>query len=117
MNEFFKDIKEDRILLRGSILTIFIIFLSFISIAIFYGKLPPFIPLFNQMPWGEERIQKTVWIFIIPAIAFIIFAINLIFEKFIYKKIPLMSRIFSITALLISILGFLFIIRTIHIVL
>ncbi|MEK7061008.1 MAG: hypothetical protein AAB931_00625 [Patescibacteria group bacterium] len=117
MNGFFKDIKEDKILLRGSILTLSVVFLSFISIGLFYSKLPPFLPLFNQMPWGEERIQKTVWIFIVPGIALIIFAINLIFEKFIYKKIPLMARIFSITALLISILGFLFIFRTINIVL
>lgn len=117
MNALFKEIKEDKILLRSAILTISIILLSFVSIILLYGKLPPLIPLFNQMPWGQERIQRTIWIFIVPTIALIIFLINLIFEKLIYQKIPLIARIFSITALLISILSFLFIIRTIHIIL
>ena len=117
MNAFFKEIKEDKILLRGAILTTSIIFLSLASIVFLYSKLPPLIPIFNQMPWGEARIQRTVWIFIVPVIALIIFIINLIFEKLIYKKIPLIARIFSMTALLISILSFLFIIRTINIVL
>lgn len=117
MNEFFKEIKEDKLLLKSAVLTLSIILLSLLSIAIFYSKLPPLIPLFNQMPWGEARIEQTVWIFLIPAIAFFIFAINLIFEKFIYKTMPLIARIFSVTALLISVLGFLFIIRTLHVVL
>ena len=60
MNEFFKDIKEDKILFRGSILTLSFIFLSFATITFYYNSLPPIIPIMNQMPWGEERIQKTI---------------------------------------------------------
>lgn len=117
MNGFFKEIKEDKILFRGSVLSIAVILISLLFIILYYSSLPPLIPLFNQMPWGEDRITQVNFIFSIPAIASLIFVINLIFTKLIYKKTPLISRLFSMTSLLISVLSLLFIIRTINTVL
>lgn len=117
MNAFFSEIKQDKILLRGSILSLALIVLSFISIILYYASLPPFIPLFNQMPWGEERITKTIWIFLIPLISFLFFIANLSFAKKIYRDVPLIARLFSFANFLIAVLTFLFIVRTIHIAL
>lgn len=117
MNEFFKEVKEDKILLRGSIFSGTLILISLVCIVIYYNSLPPLIPIFNQMPWGEERIAKNIFIFLVPLIAFLVFVANLIFATYVYKKIPLISRLFSMTSLLASILTLLFIIRTIHTIL
>jgi len=117
MNGFFKEIKEDKILFRGSILSVTIILVSLLFIILYYGSLPPLIPLFNQMPWGEDRISNSIFIFLIPTITLLIFVTNLIFAKLIYKKIPLISRLFSMTSFLISVLSLLFIIRTISTIL
>lgn len=117
MKEFFKDLRQDSLLSRNFILNFLIIVLSFIYIFLYFGSLPPFIPIFNQMPWGDQRIAKTVWIFLLPILAFLIFGINLTLSSLFYKKNPLISRLFSITSFLISILIFLFIFRTIHTVL
>lgn len=114
MNAFFKEIKEDQILFRSSILSAIIVFISVIYIFLFYQNLPPLLPIFNQMPWGEQRITGTIFIFTTPAIAILILIVNLIFAKYIYKRIPLIARIFSLTTFLICILNLLFIIRTIH---
>lgn len=117
MKELFRGIKSDKILFRSSVFSLVIILLSLLNLVLYYKSLPPFIPLFNQMPWGEERIIQTVWIFIIPSIALAFLVINMVFANFIYKRIPLMARLFSITSFLISLLALLFIIRTIHAVL
>lgn len=117
MKELFRGIKSDKILFRSSIFSLVIILLSLLNLALYYKSLPPFIPLFNQMPWGEERITQTVLIFIIPFIAFAFLVINIIFANFIYKRIPLIARLFSITSFLISLLALLFVVRTIHVVL
>lgn len=113
MKEFFKDITQDKILKRGSILSVSIIVLSLIYIIIYYNSLPPFIPLFNQMPWGEERITKTIWIFLLPFIGFCIFAANLFYSRYIYRKTPLLARLSIMTSFLIAVLILIFIIRTI----
>ena len=117
MKEFFSDIRIDKITQRSFFSSIFIIFLSVIYILFYYSNLPPFIPLYNQLPWGEQRLAATSGILIPSLLAFVIFIFNLIFSSIVYKKVPLISRVLSITTLLIAILTFLFIIRTVQIVL
>lgn len=110
----FDQIKQDKILLRGSILSLSLIVISLITIILYYQSLPPFIPLFNQMPWGELRITKTIWILLIPAISLTFFILNLFFASYIYKSVPLVARLFSMTSFLVTVLSLLFIIRTIN---
>ena len=117
MNRFFKNILTDRTTQRGFIFSIIIIALSVFYIAFYYNSLPPLIPLFNQLPWGPQRLSKTIGIFIPPLIALLIFLINLIIASRFYAKTPLLARILAITSFLISILTFLFIIRTVQAVL
>ena len=117
MNELFKKLKEDKLLFRSFSLNFSVIFISFVYIILNFGSLPPFIPIFNQLPWGEQRIAKTIWIFLLPIIAFLIFGANLIISTRFYKKNPLIARLFSITSFLITVLTLLFLIRTVNTVL
>lgn len=117
MREFFKDIKNDRLTSRGYLLTFIIIALTFGYALFYYRNLPPFIPLFNQFPWGEKRLIASIGIFLPILIAVAITFLNLSLSSFIYKRNPLVPRILTLTSFLISILTILFIIRTIQIVL
>jgi len=112
----FNDVKNDKVLLRGFAINFFIIILTFVYILLSFQSLPPFIPLFNQLPWGEARIAKTVWIFVIPFLAFLIFIFNLIYSELTYKKIPLLARILVVTSFIVSILALLFVVRTLELV-
>lgn len=114
MNALFENIKEDKLLERGFLLNFFIIVISLLYILLYFKNLPPFIPIFNQLPWGEQRIAETIWIFLLPVISFLILGINLISSSMFYKKNPLIARLFSVTSFLVSTLAFLFIVRTIH---
>jgi hypothetical protein len=117
MKDFFSDIKNDNLTQKSFLASIIIIVLSVVYILFYFSNLPPFIPLYNQLPWGEQRIAQTSGILIPSLISFIILIFNLIISSIVYKKIPLISRMFSVTSLLIAVLTFLFVIRTVQIVL
>lgn len=117
MKDFFKNIKSDKITNIGFSITVVFITAIFVFILFFYGRLPPFVPVFNQLPWGEERLGTPIAIFIPILTAFLIFILNLITSALIYKRIPLVSRMLAGTSLLISALTFLFVVKTIILIL
>src|SRR6185436_16333977 len=97
MKRFFKNITADKITYRGFIISFLTWIISAGFIAAFYRRLPPYIPVFNQLPWGEERIIETVGIFIPLGIYIGIFIFNLIFTSLVYEKSPLIARIVAAT--------------------
>lgn len=113
MKEFFKDILSDKTIVFIYLINGFFITATIIYILLFYGSLPPFIPIFNQLPWGEQRLGTTLAIFIPVLVALLIFIINVITSAIAYKKIPLVSRMLAATSLLASVLTCLLIVKTI----
>ncbi|MDO8639406.1 MAG: hypothetical protein Q7R53_00635 [bacterium] len=116
MKEFFKKIQNDRILFFGFLISFILIVLTFLFIILNFKNLPPFIPIFNQMPWGNERLGNKEQIFIPFFIALLLFVSNNIFSLKFYNSVPLISRIFCVTGVLISFLTLLLIIRTVLLV-
>jgi|SRR3989344_4566573 len=113
MNEVFKTIRDDRIMLYSSYTSIIFILLGLLYLTLFFSKLPPLLPIFNQMSWGEARIGSRSQIFIPLFIVFIVITTNFMVSTKLYGKIPLLSRIVSIISLLLSFLVFLFVVRTV----
>jgi hypothetical protein len=46
------------------------------------NTLPPQIPLFYSLPWGENQLADTWWIFILPICLNLLFFLN----NYLYKK-------------------------------
>lgn len=116
MKEFFKDIVNDKTIALAFFINILFILAATAYIVFSYGKLPPLVPIFNQLPWGEQRLGATPTIFIPILAAILIFMINIFTSAWIYGKIPLISRMFAAVSLLIGILTFLFIVRTVTLI-
>ncbi len=116
MKGFFKDIIQDKTIASAVFINIFFIFATTAYILFFYKKLPPLVPIFNQLPWGEQRLGDTLTIFIPVFVALLILSINIPISTIIYNKIPLISRMLSAISLLVGILTFLFIIKTITLI-
>ena len=116
MKEFFKDIAQDKTIISAFFINIFFIITAVVYILFSYRKLPPFIPIFNQLPWGEQRLGTTSTIFIPIFVALLIFTLNIFISNSIYKKIPLISRMLAAISLLVGILAFLFSIKTITLI-
>lgn len=113
MKDLVTNIRSDKIVLRGFILSSFFIALTLAYILVNYRNLPPFVPVFNQLPWGTQRLTQTSGIFIPIIIFFLIFFINLIISSIVYSKNPLISRVVAATTLMISVINFLSTIRII----
>lgn len=116
MNEFIKPVINDKILSFCFASSFFLIFISLSYTFFVYQKLPPVIPIFNQLPWGEQRLGDKLQIFLPIIIAISINILNIFIASFNYKNIPLISRMFSVTSFLICLLMLIFIIRTVKIV-
>lgn len=116
MKKQIEQIFTDKIIRVASILSVLVIIVLTAVTIYYFLKLPPFIPLYNQLPWGLERLSDKIGIFFPLAISTGIFLINIIVAGVTYEKMPLVSRILSITSLLCLLLSFIFIARTIQLV-
>lgn len=117
MNLSFNYIREDKTVMTGFILSFFLIALSFFSIAFSFMQLPPLVPVFNQMPWGVERLGSKIELFIPLMIIVLITIFNAFFTNAIYKSMPLVARILCATSLLICVFLLLFVFRTLQVLL
>lgn len=97
-------------------MNVFFIIATVVYILIFYSQLPPFVPVFNQLPWGEQRLGNTITIFIPVLVALSILVLNIFTASFSYKKAPLVSRMLAAISLLSAVLMFLFIIKTVSLI-
>ncbi len=118
MKDFFnfKEIRSDKIISWGNIVTLIIVLSSLFFIALQFRILPPYIPIFNQLPWGENRLGSTLMIFL-PVVGVVIISfINIFISSVIYTKSQIISRMLTISSILSSFLSFLFILRTIQLI-
>ncbi len=116
MKKYFKYLRQDKLVLRLFIFSFVFISITFIYIGINYTKLPPLLPVFNQLPWGQERLSITPGILIPPLIVLSIFIVNLFLSAYSYERSPLLARLFAVTSFLTSFLVLLFVIRTITLI-
>lgn len=117
MKDIFSLVKSDKIIRWGMTLAFALLVLHALSIVIFYQTLPPVIPLFNQLPWGNARLGIKFEIMMPLVITTLFFIFNYFLLSKLYKAMPLVSRIIGITTLLAAVLSFIFIIRTLQLIL
>ncbi|CAN5171286.1 hypothetical protein BH11PAT1_BH11PAT1_6900 [soil metagenome] len=116
MKKFINQLASDKIILYGTILCFLILLLSILLVALFYSSLPPYIPLFHQLPWGIERLGNKIEFFLPSSYVLVMSILNLFLAYKIYEKMPLVSRILTITNILLTIILFLFNLRTIQLI-
>ncbi len=112
MREAFNTLKRDRIVKRSYLVSCFLLAITFFYTIFLYGRFPPFIPVFNQLPWGMERLGGKVTLFLPIILTGGIILINIIFSQYAYKHMPLIVRMVSITTLFVTLALSIFIIRT-----
>lgn len=112
----FKNLFADKIVLASFIGVIVTLILYGIFLLFTYQKLPPLIPLFNQVPWGEGRFATKIQLFIPFGIASIIVICNTSLLLFFSLDIPLVTRLVCLTNFLVSLFALLLIIRSVLII-
>lgn len=97
MKKFFKYLSHDKITYWGFLTSFVFLLISYVLITFFYSNLPPFLPLYNKMPWGYERIGSKIEVFIYLGLATLFFIVNLIMSSVVYKRVALLARFLCIT--------------------
>ena|SRR3989338_8038420 len=116
MREYFNTLASDKITRVTMTLTIVIFILQFGFILFSFINLPPYLPLFNQLPWGTSRLGTKLGIFLPLLIALICSGANLILSGIVYSSMPLVARIMGVTSFLVMLLCLIFTLRTILLV-
>lgn len=111
MKGLISNIWADRITRFATVASIAFILVMVIYIVLVYQNLPPFLPLFNQLGWGDPRLSDKPFIFLLPTLTIGILIGNTLFASFVYEAMPLVSRMLITTNLLISALTLIFIFR------
>lgn len=117
MKKIFKYIKTDKIIRLSMSISVILLVMETLYIGIFFLSLPQFLPLFNQLPWGEGRLGSRLEIFLPVLVTFFFLIFNFFLLNKLYEHMPLMSRILSITTVLITALSVIFTIQTLQIIL
>lgn len=116
MKKVINTIKADKIVYFCFLAGICLLILSTVLIGLFYTKLPPILPLYNQLPWGEARLGPKPQVFIPIGIGMFFYGINISISYALYGKIPLLSRVIMTAALLFCLFIFLLMARTVDLV-
>lgn len=116
MNEHFKKLFMDKFVLLSCFGTLAFILFHGLFLLLFFQKLPPIVPLFNQMPWGEARFAPKIQVSIPLGVATVFLFMNLFVSAFLSLSHPLATRLLAATSFLIALFAFIIIIRTVLIV-
>jgi len=117
LSSFFKSTLSDRISFWCFYLSIFFLLVGFVFIVFTFKNLPPFLPIYNKLPWGFARLGSKIEIFIPLLIAIIYLLVNNTLSFFFQQKTPLLSRFLFATTLVLSFFTCFFLLRIIQVVL
>jgi hypothetical protein len=112
MSAFIKQLSADKIVWWSILGSISLLLLCVLYLLFVYPNLPPYLPIYNQMPWGEEKLGTKPEIFLPIGIGMLFLIINALFSMLFYSKMPLVSRMLSIASLFISVTIVIFLFRT-----
>jgi hypothetical protein len=117
MNGIIKFLSSDRTIWLSTIVSLGLLFISLALSGLFYTNLPPLVPIFNQLPWGTDRLVSKLGLFIPIIISLLILITNVFVTRHIYVKMPITARMLNVTTFLLSFLTLFFVFRTIQLIL
>ncbi len=107
MKNVFNTVLSDNIIKISTGVSLILLIFITILIAFFYQKLPPYIPFFNSLPWGTERLFSSVVVVFLPVVFLSVIIVNTMISAYLYASHALIARMISFNGLLVIILGFL----------
>jgi cellulose synthase/poly-beta-1,6-N-acetylglucosamine synthase-like glycosyltransferase len=94
--------KDNGQVLRSNIL---IITVQIVLLVYKFNDLPPQVPLFYSLPWGEPQLASASQLFFLPTFSIVFSLINNLLAATIFSKTTLLSKLLVVSSLVISILS------------
>jgi hypothetical protein len=81
-----------------------------------FNSLPPQVPLYYSLPWGESQLTQTSLLFILPTISLILLLINHLFAIGLTKTSLFLSKILLVISLVFSFLSLITLLHIVYII-
>src|SRR3989339_1514639 len=84
--------------------------LFFVSVSLFYlivrfSQLPPQVPLFYSLTWGEAQLVSAAGLFLLPTSSVVVALLNHLLAALLLRPTTLLSRLLLVFSLVFSILS------------
>ncbi len=89
-------------ILRWNIL---FIFLELGLLVIKFNSLPPQVPLYFSLPWGDQRLTSVSSLFLLPSFSILILVLNNFISQILFTTSLLLSRLLVVFSLVFSFLS------------
>lgn len=117
MKKFYKTLMADAIGVWSFWLTNSIFIIILVCIGVFFRLLPPYLPLYNHMPWGYARLGTRLEVFVPFLTALLLTILNTFLAVTFREKNPLLSRFLFFANFSLSIFTIIFFFRLTQIIL
>lgn len=116
MNVLINRLTSDKIIRLGTLVAMGLLLFHLGFILLNLNRLPPVIPIYNQLPWGQARLGEKLQVFLPFLLVTGMVLLNTVIAAALYERMPLVSRILGITSLLLSLLSAVFIVRMMQLI-
>ena len=77
------------------VLSLSLTLIMFLMITFLWGKLPPVVPLYFSLPWGEARLAPRLMLYLLPIVTLAVLMINVGLGRLLGKLSPLLPRVLA----------------------
>lgn len=89
----FQELKKDRLFIWSTVISFASLILTLVAIAITWQLLPPVIPFFYSLPWGEEQLAPAFSLFLLPGGGLLLYFLNAAVALLIRPLSPFFARV------------------------
>lgn len=100
--EVRKDFLKDRFNFWTTLFTLLFVFAEVFLVILYWGHLPPEIPIFYSKPWGVPMLGRTIFIWILPVLAFVCLVVNFVLVLVGIKESKFLTRVLVVGSLLVG---------------
>jgi hypothetical protein len=104
IREVGETLVPDRTERSSYLLALLIACVMFLLITLLWGKLPPLVPIYLSLPWGEGRLASRVMFYLLPIITLAVMVVNVGLGRLLGKLSMLLPRVLSAGAVMIAVM-------------
>lgn len=109
-------LSQNTLILWTKRLTMLISLLVLSIVSLIFTQLPPLIPLWYSLPWGEGRLATPLWLFILPLSSFLIQIGNSLLSARLPDDYLIFAQLLILTSAIVSLMNFVTLINIITLV-
>jgi len=95
---------------------VFFLIASVLTLIFKWPKLPPELPLYYSLPWGEEQLATPIQLLILPFISLSVFFLNFFLASILLEKAPWLCRILILISTIFAFLSMVTLIKIVFLI-